>query len=307
MEIAGQDAELPEIRRRSRYFALVALVAFLAIAGRLFYLQVIQGDTFFRVTSDSIVHTELLPAVRGQIRDRKGKVLATVRPSYNVYVTPRLLTAEGFARLRALLGMNGDEAIDVWERVQNGGADGAGGPHAAERPVLLAEDISREAMAAIETGVDLPGVKIVSGPRRSYPQGALAAHVARLHERDLGRRAARQEGRGLPRGRSHRPHRDRAAVGRLPARARRLPEDRRRPARPAQDRHPRRHRRAGGAAGRGREQRGAHDRRRRPALHRAGAAQRLGGGRGGARRQQRAASWRWPPSRASIPTRCRGT
>jgi penicillin-binding protein 2 len=177
MEIAGQDAELPEIRRRSRYFALFALIAFLGIAGRLFYLQIIQGDTFFRVTSDSIVHTDLLPAVRGQIRDRKGRVLATVRPSYNVYVTPRLLTADGFARLRALLGINGDEAIDVWDRVQAGGTDGAGGPHAAERPLLLAEDISREAMAAIETGVDLPGVKIVSGPRRSYPMGALGAHV----------------------------------------------------------------------------------------------------------------------------------
>jgi penicillin-binding protein 2 len=172
MEIAGQDAELPEIRRRSRYFALLAMIGFLTIAGRLFYLQVIQGDTFFRVTSDSIVHTELLPAVRGQIRDRKGKVLATVRPSYNVYVTPRQLTAEGFARLRALLGMNGDEAIDVWERISGGGPDAASG-----RPVLLAEDISREAMAAIETGVDLPGVKITSGPRRSYPMGALAAHV----------------------------------------------------------------------------------------------------------------------------------
>ena len=172
MEIAGQDAELPEIRRRSRYFALLAMIGFLTIAGRLFYLQVIQGDTFFRVTSDSIVHTDLLPAVRGQIRDRKGKVLATVRPSYNVYVTPRQLTAEGFARLRALLGMNGDEAIDVWERISGGGPDAASG-----RPVLLAEDISREAMAAIETGVDLPGVKITSGPRRSYPMGALAAHV----------------------------------------------------------------------------------------------------------------------------------
>ncbi len=172
MEIAGQDAELPEIRRRSRYFALLAMIGFLTIAGRLFYLQVIQGDTFFRVTSDSIVHTEVLPAVRGQIRDRKGRVLATVRPSYNVYVTPRQLTAEGFARLRALLGMNGDEAIDVWERIAGGGPDAASG-----RPVLLAEDISREAMAAIETGVDLPGVKITSVPRRSYPMGTLAAHV----------------------------------------------------------------------------------------------------------------------------------
>ncbi len=173
MEIAGQDAELPEIRRRTRYFALAVLVGFLVVAGRLFYLQVIQGDTFFRVTSDNIVHTDVLPAVRGQIRDRKGRVMATVRPAYNVYITPRLLTAEGFARLRAILGMNGDEAMDVWERISEGGSGGK----PAERSILLAEDISREAMAAIETGVDLPGVKIVAGPRRSYPMGMVGAHV----------------------------------------------------------------------------------------------------------------------------------
>jgi penicillin-binding protein 2 len=178
MQIAGQDAELPEMRRRAKFFALITVGVFLAIAGRLFYLQVIQGDSFYRLTSDSIVRTELLPAVRGQIRDRKGRVLATVRPSYNLYVTPRLLTSESFARLRTTLGMNGDEAMDVWERVQGTAvADGTPAAREKERPVLLAEDISREAMATIETGLDIPGVKIVSVPRRSYPQGALAAHV----------------------------------------------------------------------------------------------------------------------------------
>ena len=55
MEIAGQDAELPEIRRRARYFGLFAVLVFVAIAGRLFYLQVIEGDTFYRLTSDNIV------------------------------------------------------------------------------------------------------------------------------------------------------------------------------------------------------------------------------------------------------------
>ena len=180
MEIAGQDAELPEIRRRARYFSLIVMAGFVAVVGRLFYLQVIEGESFYRVTSDSIVRTDVLPAVRGQIRDRKGRVMATVRPSYNVYVTPRQLTSEGFARLRTVLGMNGDEAIDVWERLQTAPAprgDGGAAAKNAERPVLVAEDISREAMAAIETGVDLPGVKIESGPRRSYPNGTLAAHA----------------------------------------------------------------------------------------------------------------------------------
>jgi len=172
MEIAGQDAELPEIRRRSRTFAIVVLLAFLVISGRLFYLQVIQGDVYFRITSDSIIRTDTLPAVRGQIRDRKGKVLATVRPAYSVWGTPGAVKPEVFARLRSVLGMNGDQAMDVWEKIATAPANTR-----APAPLLIAEDISREAMASIETGADLPGIKIVSGPRRSYPMGTVAAHV----------------------------------------------------------------------------------------------------------------------------------
>jgi len=177
MQIAGQDAELPEMRRRARFFGIFVMLVFLAIAGRLFYLQVIEGDTFYRLTSDNIIRTDPLPAVRGQIRDRKNRVLATVRPSYNLYVSPRQLTSDGFAKLRGALGMSAEQAVDVWERIQGERAEGGTPAARNERPVLLAEDISREAMAAIETGLDVPGVKIVSVPRREYPYGELASHV----------------------------------------------------------------------------------------------------------------------------------
>ena len=64
-EIAGQDAELPEIRRRARFFALFVMLVFAAVGARLFYLQVFEGDAYYRLTSDSIVRTLILPAVRG--------------------------------------------------------------------------------------------------------------------------------------------------------------------------------------------------------------------------------------------------
>ena len=50
MEIAGQDAELPEIRRRPATSWSSWWLVFLAIAVRLFYLQVIEGDTSTSVT-----------------------------------------------------------------------------------------------------------------------------------------------------------------------------------------------------------------------------------------------------------------
>ncbi|HET6282662.1 MAG TPA: penicillin-binding protein 2, partial [Polyangia bacterium] len=178
IEVAGQDAELPEIRRRAKYFGFCVVAVFLAIGGRLFYLQVLEGDSFYRLTSDNIVRTDVLAAVRGQIRDRKNRVLATVRPSYNLYVTPRLLTTEGFARLRTVLNMNADQAVDAWERIKGDRVDPRQPDKPQkERPVLLAEDIPREAMATIETGADVPGVKIVSVPRRDYPHGNLSPHV----------------------------------------------------------------------------------------------------------------------------------
>src|SRR5450759_4779401 len=62
MEIAGQDAELPEIRHRSRVLSLVVTLVFLALGARLFYLQVIEGDNFYRMTAEDIIRTVALPA-----------------------------------------------------------------------------------------------------------------------------------------------------------------------------------------------------------------------------------------------------
>src|SRR5688500_4937777 len=104
MEIAGQDAELPEIRHRTRIFSALVTLALIGVAVRLFYLQVVDGDAYYRITSDSIVRTTVLPASRGQMRDRKGRILATTRPSYDVAVLPAQLTPESYRRLRILLG-----------------------------------------------------------------------------------------------------------------------------------------------------------------------------------------------------------
>src|SRR3954447_13322752 len=152
MEIAGNDTELPEIRHRSRHFVAFVALVFLALAARLFYLQVIEGDTFYKVTADSIVRTSVLPAMRGQIKDRKGRVLATTRPSYDVYVNTDQIAPDTYARLVAALGPD-LEGVPTWEGLQ------ANARKARDKSVLVAEDIARDTMATLETGLDHPGVK----------------------------------------------------------------------------------------------------------------------------------------------------
>src|SRR4051812_26762502 len=170
MEIAGKDAELPEIRQRARYFSAFVGLAFGALAVRLFYLQIVEGDTFYKVTADSIVRTSVLPAMRGQIKDRKGHVLATTRPSYDVYVNADQIAPDAYARLVASLGPD-LEGVPTWEGLQ------ATAKKTRDKSVLVAEDVARDIMATLETGLDHPGIKIIAAPRRHYPFGTLAAHA----------------------------------------------------------------------------------------------------------------------------------
>lgn len=170
MEIAGQDAELPEIRHRSQYLSIVVALVFVGLAVRLFYLQIIEGDTFYRLTAENIIRTVPLPAQRGQIRDHKGRVLATMVPSYDVEVLPSQITRDSYERLRALLGPD-VEHFPTWETVKAEGTKGK------DRTLIVAENVSRDIMAQIETSLDRPGVLVASVPRRYYPNGATAAHV----------------------------------------------------------------------------------------------------------------------------------
>jgi penicillin-binding protein 2 len=169
-EIAGQDAELPEIRHRSQVLSIIVALVFLGLAIRLFYLQVIEGDSFYRVTAENIIRTVALPAQRGQIRDRKGRVLATMVPSYNIQVVPSQVTRESYERLRALLGPD-VERFPSWESLKAESTNGK------DRTQVVAENVSREIMAQLETSLDKPGIYVAAIPRRFYPFGSTAAHA----------------------------------------------------------------------------------------------------------------------------------
>lgn len=170
IEIAGQDAELPEIRHRSQIFSVIIGIVFLGLAVRLFYLQVIEGDTYYRMTSENIIRTVPLPATRGQIRDRKGRVLATMVPSYNIEIIPSHLTRESYENLRALLGPENDR-LPSWAVLEGEASTGK------DRVQVVAENVSRQVMALLETSMDKPGIRVVSTLKRHYPNGLLAAHA----------------------------------------------------------------------------------------------------------------------------------
>ncbi len=103
--------------RRFAWAQVVVAGAFLLLVGRLYQLQVIDGEHYMRKSADNFVKELELPATRGQIRDRKGRVLVDNRPAYNVYITPRFFNTDAFTKLRKYLSLSDDQATALEVKV----------------------------------------------------------------------------------------------------------------------------------------------------------------------------------------------
>jgi penicillin-binding protein 2 len=158
--------------RRFAWAQVVVACAFLLLIGRLYQLQVMSGEYYLRKSADNFVKELELPATRGQIRDRKGRVLVDNRPAYNVYITPRFFNTDAFTRLKKYLQLSDEQAAALETKIaQKRGLD-------RFRQLLAFEDISRDQLATLESEkLDLPGVAVQAVAHRNYPHGQLAAHM----------------------------------------------------------------------------------------------------------------------------------
>jgi penicillin-binding protein 2 len=152
---------------------VVALLLLLLVA-RLWYLQVLRGESFRQTASANRQRTVRVVAPRGVIQAWGGETLVTNRAQFTVYVEPgevpqeRAARARFFADLAALLEVPPGDLRDEWTRNWGGG----------DEPVPVAGDVTLKMVARIaENRLRLPGVSVQSEPVRAYPAGRLAAHL----------------------------------------------------------------------------------------------------------------------------------
>jgi penicillin-binding protein 2 len=174
------DGRVDLRRSRPRFiaFSVTAALLLMALGGRLFQLQVVNGDVYAgRVAADRTVEVPL-PAPRGLIFDRTGRPVAVSVPSWTVKVRPADLpdSARGrvLARVAELVGM---ERATLRARLDAF----TGSPFDL---VPIAYGVGREAALLIGEEADqLPGVAIEIEPIRQYldetgaPGGPLLSHV----------------------------------------------------------------------------------------------------------------------------------
>jgi cell division protein FtsI/penicillin-binding protein 2 len=173
-EPASKRHSIPVRRRprsplwRMRAWQVLLLTGFLVICGRLYYLQIIQGEKITQNAADQRQKHNLL-VHRGAITDRHGLPLAIDTTRYDLYIHPELIK------------VGTDEAAETLARIthQEKPAEVAHLKHllSAGYPVVtIARSLEREAADELQA-LNWTGVDIVSRPFRQYPEGTLAAHL----------------------------------------------------------------------------------------------------------------------------------
>jgi len=81
-------------KRRIKVFLAMIALALTGLAARLGYLQIVQAQKLLDGAEQYLRRPELLPAMRGQILDRKGRILAIDEPCFDLCLDYRFMTAD---------------------------------------------------------------------------------------------------------------------------------------------------------------------------------------------------------------------
>ncbi len=169
----SQRREVGEFRKRYRWMALFVVLVFAGLIVRIAQVQLFQRDRWSGIAQDNITKTLELPPTRGVIRDLTGRVIASNRPSYDVYATPRLLQSpDDIERIASLMSLSPADARAFRERLEALPAS------RRTQQLQLFRDISRGQLAALDTHLaELRALDIVTVPLRHYPYKSLGAHL----------------------------------------------------------------------------------------------------------------------------------
>lgn len=149
---------------------VVFTVAFSVLGLRLWVIQVTKSDEYTEQAKQNQVRLVPTPAPRGDIYDRKGRLLAGTRPSLAAVVDLALVDEDAQMELAHQLGAFLDRPTsEIQDRLDTA---------AAGSVFVLAEDLTDlQALTLSEHREDFPGVAVIPQPVRDYPLGDLGAHI----------------------------------------------------------------------------------------------------------------------------------
>lgn len=156
-----------EASSRLRQIGLGGLLALTVLGARLYQLQVVEGAEYSRRADNNTVVTEPIPAPRGRILDRAGRILVGNAPQFELVAVPAEMKNRQEA-VPALARLLGEKPAEVEGKLRKA---------APLVPLVLRRDLrDADLTAATMVTEQFSGVAVRAGAIRRY-QTRLASHL----------------------------------------------------------------------------------------------------------------------------------
>lgn len=157
--------------RRATLLAGGKLLLFTALAGRMYYLQVVEREKFATMAEENRISLRLLAPPRGRILDRFGVPLAINQENYRMLLVPEQ-APDIEATLEAaseIIPLSDHEKAKILREAKR---------RRSFMPVTVRENLTWNDVARVElNAADLPGCMIDVGQSRFYPKSDRFSHV----------------------------------------------------------------------------------------------------------------------------------
>ena len=189
----GRQARIKNFFAENRLFAVRSIIAgviagvlLMAVAGRLFYLQVLRHEYYSTLSQGNRIRTEPIPPSRGLILDRRGVVLADNLPAYQIELVREqvgdIKSLDATLSVLVDIGLlRGEEVANIRRTILL---------HKVYESVPIKLQLTDEEMALFAVHrYQFSGVDIRTRLARHYPLGATAVHaigyVSAINEQDM--------------------------------------------------------------------------------------------------------------------------
>jgi penicillin-binding protein 2 len=156
--------------RRSLLISSLQVAGFGVLAGRLFQLQVLEGQYYAPLAENNRVDVQFTAPIRGRIFDRKGVLLAGNEEAFALTVIPVLTgdLSRTLNEISRIVPMTAEEIASVLEKEEK----------SAYRQLVIDKPLSFEQVAALNVlAPQLPGVECKTTYQRRYFKGRDFSHV----------------------------------------------------------------------------------------------------------------------------------
>lgn len=161
------------LRARLRFLQVMVVLMLGVLSVRLYVLQVVRGQRYAEIAENQRRRRLPIPAPRGLILDREGRVIVDSRPIYNVIMSREDVKGKDLNSLIEPLaeGLTVDKDIlrDYFEVVKT---------MPAFESILVKQDATPGDIAWVEAhNLEYPELRVEQQPQRTYPPNGSLAHV----------------------------------------------------------------------------------------------------------------------------------